>query len=194
MLFNYQIIRYHVKCFYYHGDFVIFTAHSGDSLIIKGTFFCFLQHPQIQKKSQYIKYLCCDDVRTLHQWVNGIRIAKVGFDRTSGFDSVSSTKIVVSKLILWNYCFLLCAFVCSMGSSYMWTTRKPWREQRRPMIGPLSLPPAFDQAPALLAYQVTDIWYIIWSHNCSCSNLWFRFAVISNHKTAVMWFVDTVYT
>lgn len=36
------------------------------------------QHPQIQKKSQYIKYLCCDDVRTLHQWVNGIRIAKVG--------------------------------------------------------------------------------------------------------------------
>lgn len=35
------------------------------------------QHPQIQKKSQYIKYLCCDDIRTLHQWVNGIRIAKV---------------------------------------------------------------------------------------------------------------------
>ncbi|XP_034007403.1 amyloid beta A4 precursor protein-binding family B member 1-interacting protein-like [Trematomus bernacchii] len=35
-------------------------------------------HPQIQKKSQYIKYLCCDDVRTLHQWVNGIRIAKYG--------------------------------------------------------------------------------------------------------------------
>lgn len=39
--------------------------------------YLFLQHPQIQKKSQYIKYLCCDDVRTLHQWVNGIRIAKV---------------------------------------------------------------------------------------------------------------------
>ncbi|XP_012871416.1 PREDICTED: ras-associated and pleckstrin homology domains-containing protein 1 [Dipodomys ordii] len=36
------------------------------------------EHPQIQKKSQYIKYLCCDDVRTLHQWVNGIRIAKYG--------------------------------------------------------------------------------------------------------------------
>uniref|UniRef100_A0A4W3HNB4 Ras association (RalGDS/AF-6) and pleckstrin homology domains 1a n=1 Tax=Callorhinchus milii TaxID=7868 RepID=A0A4W3HNB4_CALMI len=39
---------------------------------------CALKHPQIQKKSQYIKYLCCDDVRTLHQWVNGIRIAKYG--------------------------------------------------------------------------------------------------------------------
>ncbi|RXM32114.1 Ras-associated and pleckstrin homology domains-containing protein 1 [Acipenser ruthenus] len=37
-----------------------------------------LKHPQIQKKSQYIKYLCCDDVRTLHQWVNGIHIAKYG--------------------------------------------------------------------------------------------------------------------
>ncbi|XP_027020053.2 ras-associated and pleckstrin homology domains-containing protein 1a isoform X1 [Tachysurus fulvidraco] len=37
-----------------------------------------LKHPQIQKKSQYIKYLCCEDVRSLHQWVNGIRIAKYG--------------------------------------------------------------------------------------------------------------------
>ncbi|XP_051937789.1 ras-associated and pleckstrin homology domains-containing protein 1a isoform X2 [Hippocampus zosterae] len=43
------------------------------------TDFCMvLKHPQIQKKSQYIKYLCCDDVRTLQQWVNSIRIAKYG--------------------------------------------------------------------------------------------------------------------
>lgn len=35
------------------------------------------QHPQIQKESQYIKYLCCDDARALSQWVTGIRIAKV---------------------------------------------------------------------------------------------------------------------
>uniref|UniRef100_A0A8C8UAI3 Amyloid beta A4 precursor protein-binding family B member 1-interacting protein n=1 Tax=Peromyscus maniculatus bairdii TaxID=230844 RepID=A0A8C8UAI3_PERMB len=40
---------------------------------------CFvLKHPQIQKESQYIKYLCCDDARTLGQWVMGIRIAKYG--------------------------------------------------------------------------------------------------------------------
>ncbi|KFO63443.1 Amyloid beta A4 precursor protein-binding family B member 1-interacting protein, partial [Corvus brachyrhynchos] len=40
---------------------------------------CFvLKHPQIQKESQYIKYLCCDDKATLHQWVTGIRIAKYG--------------------------------------------------------------------------------------------------------------------
>uniref|UniRef100_A0A8C2VAU1 Amyloid beta A4 precursor protein-binding family B member 1-interacting protein n=1 Tax=Chinchilla lanigera TaxID=34839 RepID=A0A8C2VAU1_CHILA len=37
-----------------------------------------LKHPQIQKESQYIKYLCCDDARTLNQWVMGIRIAKYG--------------------------------------------------------------------------------------------------------------------
>ncbi|XP_067371607.1 ras-associated and pleckstrin homology domains-containing protein 1a isoform X1 [Channa argus] len=37
-----------------------------------------LKHPQIQKKSQYIKYLCCDDIRSLQQWINSIRIAKYG--------------------------------------------------------------------------------------------------------------------
>ncbi|KAM5340531.1 amyloid beta A4 precursor protein-binding family B member 1-interacting protein [Glossophaga mutica] len=43
------------------------------------TDYCFvLKHPQIQKESQYIKYLCCDDGRALNQWVTGIRIAKYG--------------------------------------------------------------------------------------------------------------------
>ncbi|XP_024598051.1 amyloid beta A4 precursor protein-binding family B member 1-interacting protein isoform X2 [Neophocaena asiaeorientalis asiaeorientalis] len=43
------------------------------------TDYCFvLKHPQIQKESQYIKYLCCDDARMLNQWVTGIRIAKYG--------------------------------------------------------------------------------------------------------------------
>lgn len=43
------------------------------------TDYCFvLKHPQIQKESQYIKYLCCDDSRTLNQWITGIRIAKYG--------------------------------------------------------------------------------------------------------------------
>ncbi|XP_051737348.1 amyloid beta A4 precursor protein-binding family B member 1-interacting protein isoform X3 [Ctenopharyngodon idella] len=40
---------------------------------------CFiLKHPQIQKESQYIKYLCCDDELTMTLWVTGIRIAKYG--------------------------------------------------------------------------------------------------------------------
>uniref|UniRef100_UPI00398F61BE amyloid beta A4 precursor protein-binding family B member 1-interacting protein isoform X2 n=1 Tax=Pristiophorus japonicus TaxID=55135 RepID=UPI00398F61BE len=34
------------------------------------------KHPQIQKESQYIKYLCCDDPWSLQQWVTGIRIGK----------------------------------------------------------------------------------------------------------------------
>ncbi|XP_067418491.1 amyloid beta A4 precursor protein-binding family B member 1-interacting protein isoform X2 [Emydura macquarii macquarii] len=43
------------------------------------TDYCFvLKHPQIQKESQYIKYLCCDDQSILQQWVTGIRIAKYG--------------------------------------------------------------------------------------------------------------------
>uniref|UniRef100_A0A8C9ZM15 Amyloid beta A4 precursor protein-binding family B member 1-interacting protein n=1 Tax=Sander lucioperca TaxID=283035 RepID=A0A8C9ZM15_SANLU len=43
------------------------------------TDFCFfLKHPQIQKESQYIKYLCCDDAWSMNLWVTGIRIAKYG--------------------------------------------------------------------------------------------------------------------
>ncbi|KAL2085685.1 hypothetical protein ACEWY4_019005 [Coilia grayii] len=43
------------------------------------TDYCFiLKHPQIQKESQYIKYLCCDDKWTMTLWVTGIRIAKYG--------------------------------------------------------------------------------------------------------------------
>lgn len=42
-----------------------------------------LQHPQIQKESQYIKYLCCDDAWTMNLWVTGIRIAKVDLTLSS---------------------------------------------------------------------------------------------------------------
>ena len=42
--------------------------------------FCFaIKHPQIQAKTpKYIRYLCVDTERELHQWVTGIRIAKSG--------------------------------------------------------------------------------------------------------------------
>ncbi|KTG39237.1 hypothetical protein cypCar_00038589 [Cyprinus carpio] len=36
------------------------------------------KHSQIQKESQYIRYLCCDDEWTMTLWVTGIRIAKYG--------------------------------------------------------------------------------------------------------------------
>lgn len=51
--------------------------------------FCFgIKHPQIQAKNpKYIKYLCVDTQKELHQWVSGIRIAKNGrnlFDNYRG--------------------------------------------------------------------------------------------------------------
>ncbi|KAK7945061.1 hypothetical protein WMY93_000789 [Mugilogobius chulae] len=40
---------------------------------------CFvLKHPCIQKESQYVKFLCCEDEDSLLLWVNSIRIAKYG--------------------------------------------------------------------------------------------------------------------
>lgn len=75
----------------------------------------FLQHPQIQKKSQYIKYLCCDDVRTLHQWVNGIRIAKVRLNPSvcSGLSLTLWKEIVCINLYVLFLCFFtVCVCVC----------------------------------------------------------------------------------
>ncbi|KAI5106599.1 amyloid beta A4 precursor protein-binding family B member 1-interacting protein [Silurus meridionalis] len=43
---------------------------------LKAPLFSLNWHPQIQKESQYIKYLCCDDEWTMNLWVTGIRIAK----------------------------------------------------------------------------------------------------------------------
>ncbi len=42
--------------------------------------YCFcIKHPQIQAKTpKYIRYLCVDTERELHQWVTGIRVAKNG--------------------------------------------------------------------------------------------------------------------
>lgn len=75
-------------------------------------FFLFLQHPQIQKKSQYIKYLCCDDVRTLHQWVNGIRIAKVGNKQKPCKEAEIQPARNRSKLFQPKFCSLI-LILCS---------------------------------------------------------------------------------
>ncbi|KAJ0059707.1 hypothetical protein NL108_011198, partial [Boleophthalmus pectinirostris] len=62
------------------------------------TDFCFvLKHPQIQKESQYIKYLCCDDARTMKLWVTGIRIAKYGAALYENFKA-SEKKAAVSAM------------------------------------------------------------------------------------------------
>ncbi|TRY58530.1 hypothetical protein DNTS_004931 [Danionella cerebrum] len=65
------------------------------------------KHPQIQKESQYIKYLCCDDADSMTLWVTGIRVAKYGkqlFDnykdavrKASGSSSWASRSIQMSS-------------------------------------------------------------------------------------------------
>uniref|UniRef100_A0A3B5PV67 Ras association (RalGDS/AF-6) and pleckstrin homology domains 1a n=1 Tax=Xiphophorus maculatus TaxID=8083 RepID=A0A3B5PV67_XIPMA len=66
-------------CFLQLDHVNVYLGHDYKSKYKAPTDFCMvLKHPQIQKKSQYIKYLCCDDIRTLQQWINSIRIAKYG--------------------------------------------------------------------------------------------------------------------
>lgn len=66
-------------CFVQFDNVNVYYGQDYKSKYKAPTDFCFvLKHPQIQKESQYIKYLCCDDARTLKLWVTGIRIAKYG--------------------------------------------------------------------------------------------------------------------
>ncbi|XP_077584794.1 ras-associated and pleckstrin homology domains-containing protein 1a isoform X2 [Stigmatopora nigra] len=68
-----------LACFLQLDHVNVFHGQDFKSKYKAPTDFCMvLKHPQIQKKSQYIKYICCEDVRTLHQWINSIRIAKYG--------------------------------------------------------------------------------------------------------------------
>ncbi|XP_023806043.1 amyloid beta A4 precursor protein-binding family B member 1-interacting protein [Oryzias latipes] len=61
------------------------------------TDFCFvLKHPQIQKESQYIKYLCCDDAWTMNLWVTAIRIAKYGSLLYENFQTAQKKAVVNS--------------------------------------------------------------------------------------------------
>lgn len=61
------------------------------------TDFCFvLKHPQIQKDSQYIKYLCCDDAWSMNLWVTGIRIAKYGVSLYENYKTAEKKAAVSS--------------------------------------------------------------------------------------------------
>lgn len=66
-------------CFVQFDNVNVYYGQDYKSKYKAPTDFCFvLKHPQIQKESQYIKYLCCDDEMTMKLWVTGIRIAKYG--------------------------------------------------------------------------------------------------------------------
>ncbi|XP_061876970.1 amyloid beta A4 precursor protein-binding family B member 1-interacting protein isoform X1 [Entelurus aequoreus] len=66
------------------------------------TDFCFvLKHPQIQKDSEYIKYMCCDDAWTMNLWVTGIRVAKYGASLYDNY-KVAEKKVVMGSV--WAKC------------------------------------------------------------------------------------------
>ncbi|XP_033993274.1 amyloid beta A4 precursor protein-binding family B member 1-interacting protein-like isoform X1 [Trematomus bernacchii] len=66
-------------CFVHFEKFNIYNTKHFKLKYRAPTDFCFmLKHPCIQKESDYIKFLCCDDQHTLLLWVNSIRIAKYG--------------------------------------------------------------------------------------------------------------------
>ncbi|XP_048862079.1 amyloid beta A4 precursor protein-binding family B member 1-interacting protein [Brienomyrus brachyistius] len=68
-----------LACFVQFDNVNIYYGKEYKNKFKAPTDFCFvLKHPQIQKESQYIKYLCCDDAWTMTLWVTGIRIAKYG--------------------------------------------------------------------------------------------------------------------
>ncbi|CAJ1071665.1 amyloid beta A4 precursor protein-binding family B member 1-interacting protein-like [Xyrichtys novacula] len=66
-------------CFVHFEKVNIYTCINHRQKYRAPTNFCFmLKHPCIQKDSDYIKFLCCEDEHTLLLWVNSIRIAKYG--------------------------------------------------------------------------------------------------------------------
>ncbi|XP_031662834.1 amyloid beta A4 precursor protein-binding family B member 1-interacting protein isoform X1 [Oncorhynchus kisutch] len=68
-----------LACFLQFDKVNIYTTTDYKQKYKAPTNFCFiLKHPQIQKESQYIRFLCCDDEHTLSLWVNSIRVAKYG--------------------------------------------------------------------------------------------------------------------
>uniref|UniRef100_A0A8C8DRG2 Amyloid beta A4 precursor protein-binding family B member 1-interacting protein n=1 Tax=Oryzias sinensis TaxID=183150 RepID=A0A8C8DRG2_9TELE len=87
-----------LACFIRFEKVNVYTASNYREKFKAPTSFCFvLKHPCIQKDSPYIKFLCCEDEKSLLLWVTSIRIAKYGrvlhqnyqeaVKRASGFQS-----------------------------------------------------------------------------------------------------------
>ncbi|KAM4604772.1 amyloid beta A4 precursor protein-binding family B member 1-interacting protein-like [Polymixia lowei] len=66
-------------CFVHFENVNIYATTDYKQKYRAPTDFCFiLKHPRIQKESEYIKFLCCDDEHTLALWLSSIRVAKYG--------------------------------------------------------------------------------------------------------------------
>uniref|UniRef100_A0A672ZBD3 Amyloid beta A4 precursor protein-binding family B member 1-interacting protein n=1 Tax=Sphaeramia orbicularis TaxID=375764 RepID=A0A672ZBD3_9TELE len=82
-------------CFVQFDNVNVYYGQDFRSKYKAPTDFCFvLKHPQIQKESQYIKYLCCDDARAMNLWVTGIRIAKYGVSLYDNFKTAEKKAAV----------------------------------------------------------------------------------------------------
>uniref|UniRef100_A0A3Q3WXZ3 Amyloid beta A4 precursor protein-binding family B member 1-interacting protein n=1 Tax=Mola mola TaxID=94237 RepID=A0A3Q3WXZ3_MOLML len=68
-----------LTCFVRFEKVNVYTTSNYKHKYRAPTNFCFiLKHPCIQRESNYIKFLCCDNEDTLLLWANSIRIAKYG--------------------------------------------------------------------------------------------------------------------
>ncbi|XP_073344418.1 amyloid beta A4 precursor protein-binding family B member 1-interacting protein [Pagrus major] len=84
-------------CFVQFDNLNVYYGNDFKSKYKAPTDFCFvLKHPQIQKESQYIKYLCCDDAWTMNLWVTGIRIAKYGVSLHENYKTAEKKAVVSS--------------------------------------------------------------------------------------------------
>ncbi|KAI3355441.1 hypothetical protein L3Q82_018277 [Scortum barcoo] len=84
-------------CFVQFDNVNVYYGKDFKSKYKAPTDFCFvLKHPQIQKESQYIKYLCCDDAWTMNLWVTGIRIAKYGVSLYENYKTAEKKAAVSS--------------------------------------------------------------------------------------------------
>ncbi|XP_022063728.2 amyloid beta A4 precursor protein-binding family B member 1-interacting protein [Acanthochromis polyacanthus] len=82
-------------CFIQFDNVNVYYGKDFKSKYKAPTDFCFvLKHPQIQKESQYIKYLCCDDAWSMNLWVTGIRIAKYGVSLYENFKTAEKKAAV----------------------------------------------------------------------------------------------------
>ncbi|XP_029698656.1 amyloid beta A4 precursor protein-binding family B member 1-interacting protein isoform X1 [Takifugu rubripes] len=89
-------------CFVQFDNLNVYYGKDFRSKYKAPTEFCFvLKHPQIQKESQYIKYLCCDDAWTMNLWVAGIRIAKYGTALHQNYQTALRKAAVTSA---WTNC------------------------------------------------------------------------------------------
>lgn len=137
-------------CFVQFDNVNVYYGKDFKSKYKAPTDFCFvLKHPQIQKESQYIKYLCCDDIWTMNLWVTGIRIAKYG---ASLHENFKTAEIKASNSVWTNR---------STPSSSSQSTPSPTVKAKspnqanghatKPQPGPISQNPAPPPPPPPLA-------------------------------------------